>query len=131
MGEIIFWWYMLFCELLIPAVMIGFGAHFLKAAPKNINYAYGYRTARSMKNNDTWGFAHKCIGGLWKNWGIALLPVSVVFMLFLYGKDTDTVGYVSLVLTGVQLAVMIIPIFIVESRLKRTFDENGIRKIKE
>ena len=131
MGEIIFWWYMLFFELLIPGLMIIFGRQFLKAAPKNINYAYGYRTTRSMKNKDTWSFAHKCIGGLWKNWGIALVPISVVFMLFLYGRDTDTVGYTGLILVGVQLVAMFASIFIVESRLKRTFDENGIRKIKE
>lgn len=131
MGEIIFWWYMLFFELLIPGLMIIFGRQFLKAAPKNINYTYGYRTTRSMKNKDTWSFAHKCIGGLWKGCGIALLPISVVFMLFLYGRDTDTVGYTGLILVGVQLVVMFASIFIVESRLKRTFDENGIRKIKE
>lgn len=131
MGEIFFWWFMLIFELMIPAVMIGFGAHFLKSAPKNINYAYGYRTARSMKNKDTWIFAHKCIGGLWKKWGIVLLPVSIVPLLFFYGRDVETVGYAGMVLVAVQLVVMIAPIFVVESRLKATFDKDGYRRIKE
>lgn len=131
MENIFFWFFMLFFELLIPATMIIFGRMFMKAAPKNINYAFGYRTERSMKNKDTWVFAHKCIGKIWRNWGCGLLPVSVVYMLFLYGKDVDTVGYVSLGLMAVQLAVMLIPIFIVEKRLKETFDKNGYRRNRE
>ena len=116
--------------LLIPAVMIFFGIKFQKEAPKNINWAYGYRSERSMKNRDTWVFAHKCIGGLWKIWGCVLL-LSVVPMFFVFGKDPDTVGMFCLPLVGVQLIAMIIPIFIVESKLKKTFDKYGRRKTRE
>jgi len=130
MGNIVFWILMLFFMLLIPAVMIFFGIKFQKEAPKNINWAYGYRSERSMKNRDTWVFAHKCIGGLWKIWGCVLL-LSVVPMFFVFGKDPDTVGMFCLPLVGVQLIAMIIPIFIVESKLKKTFDKYGRRKTRE
>ena len=130
MGNIVFWILMLFFMLLIPAVMIFFGIKFQKEAPKNINWAYGYRSERSMKNRDTWVFAHKCIGGLWKIWGCVLL-LSVVPMFFVFGKDPDTVGMFCLPLVGVQLFAMIIPIFIVESKLKKTFDKYGRRKTRE
>lgn len=131
MGDIFFWIFMLIFELMIPAVMIIFGRMFLKSAPRNINYAFGYRTQRSMKNKDTWVFAHKCIGKIWRNWGWVLLVISSVFMLVLLGRDIDTVGYAGLVLMGVQLSVLIVPIFIVESRMKETFDKNGYRKNRE
>lgn len=39
-----FWIFMLLMSLLIPAIMIGFGQMFLKAPPKDINAAFGYRT---------------------------------------------------------------------------------------
>lgn len=39
---------------LVPAVCIVFGVLFLWHPPKNINGLYGYRTSRSMKNEDTW-----------------------------------------------------------------------------
>ena len=130
MANIVFWIFMLFFMALIPAVMIFFGIKFQKTAPKNINWAYGYRSERSMKNRDTWVFAHKCIGRLWKNWGCVLL-VSVVPLFFVLGKDPDSVGMFCLPLVGVQLVTMIIPIFIVESRLKKTFDKYGRRKTRE
>lgn len=131
MGDIFFWIFMLVFELLIPAVMIIFGRMFMKSAPKNINYAFGYRTDRSMKNKDTWNFAHKCIGKIWRNWGWVLLIISAVFMLVLLGRDIATVGNAGLVLMVVQLVFLVVPIFIVESKLKKTFDKNGYRRNRE
>lgn len=52
-----FWIFMLIMDLLIPFTMIGFGKMFLKKAPDQINYVFGYRTSMSMKNQDTWVFA--------------------------------------------------------------------------
>lgn len=131
MGEIVFWIYMFLGMLLVPGVMIFFGAKFQKAAPKNINWAYGYRTERSTKNRDTWVFAHKCIGGLWKTWGMVLLPFSIVPLFFVFGAEVKTVGNLCLPIMGVQLIALVIPIFIVESRLKKTFDKYGRRKTRE
>ena len=60
-----FWIFMLIMDLLIPFTMIGFGKMFLKKAPDQINYVFGYRTSMSMKNQDTWVFAHHyCFGGI-------------------------------------------------------------------
>ena len=60
-----FWIFMLIMDLLVPFTMIGWGKLFLDKAPKNINYTFGYRTTMSMKNQDTWQFAHKYCGKLW------------------------------------------------------------------
>ena len=54
-----FWIFMLIMDLLLPFTMIGFGRYFTKKAPKEINSVFGYRTSMSMKNKDTWEFAHK------------------------------------------------------------------------
>ena len=59
-----FWIFMLIMVLLIPLMMIGFGRLFLKKAPGTINAAFGYRTSMSMKNKDTWEFAHRYCGRL-------------------------------------------------------------------
>ena len=128
MIDIFFWLFMFLGMLLIPGIMIFFGNKFQNEAPKNINWAYGYRSERSMKNRDTWVFAHKNIGVLWKSWGTVLAPVSIIPMLFVLGKDVETIGNLCIALMVVQLAALTIPIFIVESRLKRTFDKYGRRK---
>jgi len=53
-----FWLFMLINNLIVPAIMIGIGRIFVSHPPKKINGIYGYRTKRSMKNNETWRFAH-------------------------------------------------------------------------
>ena len=70
-----FWLYMLAVDLLIPATMIGFGLLFLKRPPKKINAIFGYRSMRSMQNEDTWRFAHAHLSKLWVRLGLALAVV--------------------------------------------------------
>ena len=120
--------YMLLTSLLIPVIMLVFGWIFRCQAPKKINVWYGYRTARSMKNEDTWVFAHQHIGRTWLIVGAVMLVISVIPMIAVYGKDVDTVSVVSLVLTVVQLIPLIVSLIPTEQALKNTFDENGIRK---
>ncbi len=57
-----FWAFMLIVNLTAPLIMVVFGILFLKNPPKNINSVFGYRTTMSMKDMDTWGFAHKYCG---------------------------------------------------------------------
>ena len=77
-----FWIFMLASDLIIPLTMIRFGRLFLAQAPKNINATFGYRTTMSMKNKDTWEFAHKYCGKLWCRCGLILLPLSVMSSWF-------------------------------------------------
>lgn len=123
-----FWIFMLVMELLIPLSMIGFGRKFSKAAPKSINWAYGYRTSMSMKNEDTWIFAHLHFGKIWYRAGWVTLVVTVIVMLCLLGKDEDMVGSLGGVLCMVQMIPLLVPIFFTESALRKTFDKNGNRK---
>ena len=76
-----FWVFMLMMEMLIPIAMIGVGRVFLRHPPDRINRVVGYRTAMSMKNRDTWEFAHRYCGRIWYISGLILLPVSVAGML--------------------------------------------------
>ena len=87
-----FWIFMLIMDLLLPFTMIGFGRYFMKKAPKEINSVFGYRTSMSMKNKDTWEFAHKYCGKVWYVCGMVMLPITVIFMLLVIGKNEDCVG---------------------------------------
>ena len=120
-----FWIFMVIMDLLIPLVMIGFGKLFLKSAPKEINFVFGYRTSRSMKNKETWEFAHKYIGKLWYVGGLILLPISIIPMLFVIGKSEDAVGFLGAAICFIQMIPLIGCIFPVESALKKNFDKDG------
>ena len=78
------WIVMLIMDLIVPIAMIGFGKMFVNRPPKNINDLFGYRTAMSMKNRDTWEFAHRYCGKLWFRLGLVLLVISVPLLLKVY-----------------------------------------------
>jgi hypothetical protein len=126
--NIAFWIFVLAMDLLVPGVMIGFGKEFQKNPPTEINPGYGYRTAMSSKNQDTWDFAQKRMGEVWHKWGKALLLPSFVPLLFVLGRDVGTVGAVGMVICGVQLIVMLSSIGVTEHALRKNFDKDGKRQ---
>ena len=123
-----FWIFMLAMGLLFPVVMILFGTMFMKSAPKRINYIFGYRTDMSMKNRETWEFAHKYIGKLWFRFGLLLIPITVIPMLFVISKTENIVGTVGLIVGFINTIVLIVPIFFTEKALNKAFDKDGKRK---
>ena len=123
-----FWFFMLAMVLLIPLSMLFLGRYFIRHSPTKINYVFGYRTRMSMKNQDTWQFAHHYFGKLWFKMGLWLLVLTVAAMLPGLGKDADAVGKLGGLLCLAQLPVMLYAIFPTERALKKTFDKDGNRK---
>lgn len=123
-----FWVAMFICNLLVPLLMVVFGRIMYKHAPKSINGIYGYRTSMSMKNEDTWKFAHDYCGRLWYKIGLIMLIPSVLVQLPFVKSSTDTIGIMTVVLETVQICVMIASIFPTERALRKTFDKYGNRK---
>lgn len=123
-----FWIFMFICDLLIPLMMVIFGRIMEKHTPKDINYLIGYRTSMSMKNADTWTFAHELCGKLWWRTGWAMLILSLGIQLPFVNNTKDTIGLMGLILCTVQCVVLIVSIFPVEKALKNTFNSDGSRK---
>ena len=123
-----FWLFMFFISILTPVVMIGFGRLFINYTPKNINPLFGYRTKMSMKNKDTWEFAHKHIGKVWFIVGLIILPLSVIPMFFVIGSSIDDTGIVGTITVMIQLAIMVASSIPTNRALKKTFHKDGTRK---
>ena len=123
------WFMMLGFNLLIPAIMLGAGKLFLKKAPKNINWIFGYRTTMSMKNEDTWCFAHKVAGAFWWKWGWVALAVTVAAMLLILNKSDEVISAVGCIVMFAQLIPLIAVIPHTEKALRNTFDKDGNRKV--
>lgn len=123
-----FWWFMLCCDLSIPFCMIVFGWLMWKHPPQKINGLMGYRTSRSMKNMDTWKFAHEYSGRLWWKIGWILILPSAVVHIPVYGASDNAISIAGGVLVTVQIVILIASIFPTENALKRTFREDGTRR---
>ena len=123
-----FWIFMLVMDLLIPVTIVFIGKRFQKKPPKEINAMYGYRTAMSMKNQETWKLAHTVCGRYWYCCGWLLLPLSVVPILFVIGRGTETIGYTGVITVFIQLVPMLCALPVTEHALRKKFDKNGMRK---
>ena len=122
------WFLMLGVNLLIPTIMLGAGKLFSKNSPKDISWIIGYRTTMSMKNEDTWPFAHKVAGTfLWK-WGWVALVITAVGMLLLLGRSVELVSTAGCILMFLQLIPVLAVIPHTEKTLRNSFDKNGNRE---
>lgn len=128
MGDFLFWLFTLAYSLLIPGSMLLLGRSLADNPPGEINGGYGYRTARSMKNRETWAFAQRYSGRFWVRAGRPVLAVSLVWMSLLLGRDTGTAGRSGLILTGLQMVPFLAVIPATERALKQQFDEFGRKR---
>ncbi|MCQ2432999.1 MAG: SdpI family protein [Clostridia bacterium] len=119
---------MFLCNLLIPLIMLIGGLVMKCRPPENINHLMGYRTARSMKNAETWAFAHHLCGKIWTLCGAPLTALSALVQIPFAHAGEDAVSTMTLLLEGVQLVILIGTIPFVEHGLKRNFDDAGNRR---
>lgn len=123
-----FWIFMTCCTLLIPVIMVCTGAALRRGKFSTINPVSGYRTRRSMQNQQTWDYAQRECGRLWQRWGWGELIATVVLMLLFLGEKTESVGIFGGVLCLLQIVPLLVSIFVVEKKLQAAFDENGVRR---
>ena len=128
MTDFFFWLFMLAMALLIPGCMVLLGRSFVNSPPGEINSGYGYRTARSMRNRETWAFAQHYSGRFWVRVGRPVLAVSLVWMALLFGRDVGTTGRFGMILTGLQMVPFLAVIPATERALKRNFDDFGRKR---
>lgn len=121
----VFWVFLTICNLILPVLMIVTGKVFMKNPPGKINVIYGYRTSHSMKNQDTWNFAHFYCGKLWWKIGWIMLPLTIIGMLPVIGKSDDIVGGLGTVIIIIECVIMFMTVFSTEKALAKKFDKDG------
>ena len=80
-----------------------------------------------MKNRDTGNLPIITVEAAEKI-GWIMLPISAIAMVFVFGKEIDTVGLYGGVLNGIQVSILLVSIFPTEISLRRRFDKKGRRK---
>lgn len=122
-----FWIFMLLVAVLCPLILLVFGYVFHSGRPRRINAFWGYRTARSMQDADTWRFAHRFCGTLWIKIGWVLLPLSLVVM-FLVRTQSETMQALGSLSLAAGLFAILFSIRQTEAALRRSFLTSGSRK---
>lgn len=120
-----YWMFLFVCNLLIPVTMILVGRRYYKKPLKEINSLSGYRTTRSMQNQETWIYANTYIGKLWWKVGWILIIPTALAQLPFTNSSTNEIGILSLVIVFVQLLIMLLTIIPTERALKKNFNKDG------
>ena len=90
----------------LPLFIVGFvfaAAAFisLKFPPKNINSIYGYRTSRSMKNQENWDLAQRFSSQLMLKQGLIMLLLAFILAVLPIPVEAATLISLLLLLTSV------------------------------
>lgn len=123
------WYKMLATQLLILLIMLISGKRFSSRPPKSINNFFGIRTNMSMKNKDTWEFAHKLAGKLMWKWGWICLGVDLAVMALMWGKPAELVEKTSMILLLSLLVPFIGITAYTDQQLRKHFHEDGTRRV--
>ena len=109
---------MIYTMLIIPSMMILIGYLMFKHPPKKINWFVGYRTRKSMKNNDSWKFANQYCGKIWFELGLIMLFVCILLMVLVYLKLFFLTETIISIIILFQVCIIIIPLFVIEKKIK-------------
>jgi uncharacterized membrane protein len=113
----------LLAGVLTPALIILLaGLIWRRFPPRKINYLYGYRTQKSMKNQQTWDFANRIGAVMFIITGIILVLIGVLVYWLAEPATAILISAVSMV------AGLIAGVVICERKLAQHFDEEGIPK---
>ena len=107
----------------IPVTILAAGYYYKNRVPKTMKS--GYRTARSTRSRESWVYAHRMLGRLWRPLGWVLLTVSFFGMFAVLIINKDALEKATSVLAIAQTVVMVGSLIPVERALKQNFDENG------
>ena len=121
-----FWIFMFIVTLLIPVALLL--TWYLCPKLKTINNASGYRTKRSMQNQDTWDFAQKYRSKISLYMFFPSFILAIAIMPKVISKPIDRIGWIGLSITMIQMMSFIVIMISTEKALKKTFDESKNKK---
>ena len=118
-----YWLLAFFFNLIVPVILLTAGIMNLRNPPEKITWSRGYRSRRSMKSQEAWEFAHRYSGRLWSSCGAVLLFMTIVVMVWLYGKPRRTESVIGGIFCILQCLVMAFSMLPTELALKRKFGD--------
>lgn len=107
---------LLFPSFLSGIIFIITGFIILKFPPKKINMLYGYRTTRSMKNQEQWDFSQKYSAKLLMLCGLFLILISNISLLITLNNKAKLFISLALIIGSVMFLL-----FKTENELKNRF----------
>lgn len=77
---------MVYVIFIIPVMITVIGYIMNKYPPKKVNWFVGYRTRKSMKDENAWKVANQYCGKLWIKIGLIMLAIACLLCNLIYFK---------------------------------------------
>jgi len=119
------WGIILIVVIVFGVTMVGFGFLFERHSPKKINFVLGYRSFRSMKNQETWDYGNKLSGLLLSRFGIILFIISTAALIFVHGSSETIIRNVGIAIIVLHAVIIVSCALATELSLHRHFDKDG------
>jgi uncharacterized membrane protein len=114
-------WELLFSATITSFVFLVGGLLWRRFPPKKINFWYGYRTRRSMANQEIWEYANDLGARMFLYLGAVELIIGLG-AYFLYPDYAPTIALLAM-LFGIGIGM-----YLCETQLNKRFDKNGNQK---
>ena len=92
--------------VMVGVIFVAAGFIMWKFPPKQINFLYGYRTSRSMKNQESWDFAQKYAAKEMMKTGLVLAASGLLAFIFDFGSSVNLLVGCMLVFLAVVILVI-------------------------
>jgi len=109
---------MIYTIFIIPVMIIVIGYLMNKYPPKKPNYLIGYRTRKSIQNNDIWKTANQYCGALWIKIGLLMLIITSIISILSYYELINFTENLLIIVTVSEVIILVQTIFIVENKIK-------------
>ncbi len=117
-----------YAYFLVPLIMVLHGVLSYEEEPK-INSLLGYRTKRSLKNEETFAYANRMLSELFIRLNCLSLLMTVVAYIFYKQFHLYITGIFSMLffvsLTAMQIFCCVSPFYLVERNLSRFYSDEG------
>lgn len=119
-----------FFVLLGPLVLVGLGAWYLFAPPKEANHRAGFRTYYSMGSVEAWRFAQRLAGLGYLVLGGVLTVLMFIISLFWSGERAAAMINAALVCMIIELILVLGLWIVLNVLIFRAYDKDGKRRLK-
>lgn len=119
----------LLLNLLIPALMVLFGALIMLKKPaesnKQVGVGLGFPGKLARRTKDTWNFANSYGGSMFAIYGLYVIFAAGFFMALMYRGTLIVIAIITIMLMTLQAGLCGVIAYGVTSQLKHLFHEDG------
>ena len=121
MKNYIIWAILTLISAIIPGYMLYFGKKLFNEFPDRKSY-YAFKNKISMQSEEAWEYSNTKCGEIWINIGEKILPVSILTMIFSFGKSLNNMFVFFTLVIIVEIGFLIFSYFCVNKNIKEHFE---------